>query len=318
MSSDLLADITAKRHGGTNTRLTNVAAEVAEGKRDIEGKSIVNPYQQRWAFDGWNMMIETVKTAEVGQTHANEAVPKSPTSPTRSGSGIALLDSIFASASAASTPASTPASAPRTRTRTTNIHSPTPSSSTSISSRAPPQVLNHDVITSLVGLPRAGSAASAGSGYSNSSASGRHMTSSREGDNECEEEGDGETPEDPESEGSTVLDEEEEEEGLNGAAGRGIGSGRPLLGPTPKAGTRSLPVVNGTGAQMNGSGNNSKNGKASRDVTPRAPVPGNGIAHGQKRAASVPVLPPMSQSSSTGTVRPHAAAHSQSHPQHGP
>jgi hypothetical protein len=62
MSSDLLADITAKRHGGTDTRLTNMAAEVAEGKRDIEGKSIVNPYQQRWAFDGWNMMIETVKS----------------------------------------------------------------------------------------------------------------------------------------------------------------------------------------------------------------------------------------------------------------
>jgi hypothetical protein len=184
-------------------------------------------------------------------------------------------------------------------------------------------VLNHDVIMSLLSLLRAESAASAGSGHSNSSASGRHMTSSREGENEYEE-GDGETPEDPESEGSTVLDEEEEEEGLNGTAGRGSGSGRPLLGlggPTPRAGTRSLPVVNGTGAQMNGSGNNSKNGKASGDVTPRAPVPGNGIANGQKRAASVLVPPPMSQSSSTRTVRPHAAApqpRAQSHPQHGP
>jgi hypothetical protein len=92
-------------------------------------------------------------------------------------------------------------------------------------------VLNHDVITSLLGLPRAGSAASAESGYSNSSASGRHTTSSREGDNEYEEEeGDGETPEESELEGSTVLDEEEEEEGEAQAAGRGGGSGRPLLG----------------------------------------------------------------------------------------
>ncbi|KAJ7885127.1 hypothetical protein B0H14DRAFT_3739349 [Mycena olivaceomarginata] len=205
--------------------------------------------------------------------HANEAVPKSPTSPTRSGSGIALLDSIFASASAAS------AVHPRLHTR---IHAKEKDDEHTFA-----YALNLHVdfkpCAAAGAEPRRNhepARPAARRGYNNSSASGRHTTSSREGDNEYEEEeGDGETPEDPESEGSTVLDEEEGEGGAQ-AAGRGSGSERPLLGlggPTPRAGTRSLPVVNGTGAQVNGSGNNSKNGKASGDVTPRAPVPGNGI-----------------------------------------
>jgi hypothetical protein len=58
----ILTDITAKRHGGTETPLTTVEGEVFGGERDSDGKNIVNPYHQRRAPDDWNTTNETVKS----------------------------------------------------------------------------------------------------------------------------------------------------------------------------------------------------------------------------------------------------------------
>ncbi|KAJ6501281.1 hypothetical protein DFH09DRAFT_1375837 [Mycena vulgaris] len=137
--------------------------------------------------------------------------------PPNSRSGIPLLDSIFASA----TP--TPPPVP--------IHAPTPS----------PQILNHEVITSLLGLPPPRTASAAAS------------SSSREGDNEHERASEGM------SEGSTVLDPEAELDQELQAAG--ASAGRPLLSVPPP---RNPPVVvNGGAAKVNGKG------RAHGDATPR-------------------------------------------------
>ncbi|KAJ7138445.1 hypothetical protein C8R43DRAFT_1109743 [Mycena crocata] len=158
--------------------------------------------------------------------------------PSASRSGIPLLDSIFASAS----PAPVPAEA-------VPIHSPTPTTSA-----LSPQILNHEVITTLLGLPPSRSASAASRAYSEA----RSHNSSREGDNEYEENSGGlrgNPNSDGFSESSTVLDPEAElDEELQAA---GASAGRPLL---------SIP----TRIPVNGA--NGK-GRAHGDVTPRAPVP---------------------------------------------
>ncbi|KAJ7484490.1 hypothetical protein FB451DRAFT_1363989 [Mycena latifolia] len=141
-------------------------------------------------------------------------------------SGIPLLDSIFASAEPAPTPAPV------------SIHAPTP------------QILNHEVITSLLGLPPARAA---------SVASAAASSSSREGDNEYEYER-GARGSDGFSESSTVLDPEAElDEELQAA---GASAGRPLLSvPAPR--NPPAPVPANGAAKANGKG------RAHGDVTPR-------------------------------------------------
>lgn len=92
---------------------------------------------------------------------------------TVSNTGIPLLDSIFASASPASQ-STQPAPV---------VLSPQPTT-------APPQVLNEDVVSTLLGLPPPRTA-SAASGYSTSAIS---HPSSREGDNEDDDESDSPSP----------------------------------------------------------------------------------------------------------------------------
>ncbi|KAJ7636996.1 hypothetical protein FB45DRAFT_789176 [Roridomyces roridus] len=188
--------------------------------------------------------------AREGQTSEapNEAV-----TPPSSRSGIPLLDSIFASAETA-VPRPPPV-----------IHSPTPTTLA-----LSPQILDHDVITTLLGLPPSRSASAASAAYS----------SSREGDNEYEEKR-GNGASDGFSESSTVLDPEAELDEEFQAAG--ASAGRPLLSVPPP---RNVMPVNG--ARANGKG------RAQGDVTPRAPV----------------LVPsPMSQpSGSNSTIRPSQPA----------
>ncbi|KAF8217796.1 hypothetical protein K438DRAFT_2006827 [Mycena galopus ATCC 62051] len=224
--------------------------------------------------------------ASLSSADPDEAPPTSPTSHT----GIALLDSIFASATAGP---SNPAAAPA---EPIPIHSPTPTTSV-----LPPQILNHEVITTLLGLPPSRSASVSSTSYSSDAQS---HTSSREGDNEYEESGSNGCPahagSDGFSESSTVLDPDAElDEELQAA---GSSAGRPLLSiPTPRTNTLSLPV-NGSGGVKNGKG------RAQGDVTPRAPVPPLGFINGHRPAPSrVPVPPPMDERDpSTSTVRPHS------------
>ncbi|KAF7318241.1 hypothetical protein HMN09_00332600 [Mycena chlorophos] len=174
--------------------------------------------------------------------------------------GLALLDSIFASAAPA------PAAAPSKPTRA-KVHSPTPSTT--------PQVLNHDVITSLLRAPaRAASAASLGS--------------SREGDNEYEIGGNAGSDGFGSSEGSTVLDPDAElDEELQAA---GASAGRPLL--SALATRAEARHTNGTAPRTNG------HGRVNGDVTPRPPMPPT-LANGHLHPPTRPQPPPMSESSST-------------------
>ncbi|KAG7446439.1 uncharacterized protein BT62DRAFT_931874 [Guyanagaster necrorhizus] len=199
--------------------------------------------------------------------------------PPTSTTGIPLLDSIFASATPVSTsngsdpPSSSVSSVAATihpsSVTEPIIHSPIPTST------ALPQILNQDVISTLLGLPpsRTDSAATSISTSTSHSSNSRSHPSSREGD--CSDAG--------YSESSTVLDLEAELDMELQAAG--ASAGRPLLSrefPTGLLGSNSHERVNG-------------------DVTPRAPLP---------RLGSVPHIaachacpPPMKTSWSDTTVQ---------------
>ncbi|KAJ7698704.1 hypothetical protein B0H17DRAFT_1328576 [Mycena rosella] len=164
--------------------------------------------------------------AEVPAGETQDAPSPAPT-PAR-GSGIPLLDSIFASAEP---PPPAPPPAPAVP-----IHAPTP------------QILNHEVITSLLGLPPARAASAAAS------------SSSREGDNEYEGGARAGRGSDGFSDSSTVLDPEAElDEELQAA---GASAGRPLL---------SVPASRSAPANLNGAAGPKTNGKgrALGDATPR-------------------------------------------------
>ncbi|KAJ7931186.1 hypothetical protein B0H13DRAFT_2180100 [Mycena leptocephala] len=221
--------------------------------------------------------------AALSGAEPEEAAPPTPSS------GIPLLDSIFASAKAGpSNP--TPA-------EPMPIHSPTPTTSV-----LPPQILNHEVITTLLGLPPSRSASASSASYSSDAQS---HTSSQEGDNEYEESPGsnsaghrGNAGSDGFSESSTVLDPDAElDEELQAA---GASAGRPLLSvPTPRTVARNLPVSGVGGPKVNGKG------RAYGDVTPRAPAPTSGINGHRSVASYAPVAPPMSEpSGSTSTIRP--------------
>lgn len=199
--------------------------------------------------------------------------------------GLSLLDSIFASASNISSngPSATnlitqgsrlSITQPPVQLQAPTIYSPTPSVNVL------PQVLNQDVISTLLGLPPSRTGSAASTAYS----SGAHShPSSREGDNE--DEGDismSHRGSDGYSESSTVLDPDAEFDDELQAAG--ASAGRPLLGDSG----HQHPGINGfLGA--------SDPGRVHGDVTPRAPL--NGF-----------ITPPLVRTNGTRpTTQPHGA-----------
>ncbi|KAJ2930972.1 hypothetical protein H1R20_g6121, partial [Candolleomyces eurysporus] len=98
----------------------------------------------------------------------NGVAHSAPVTPAPASTGIQLLDSIFASASANNSQTSLASPPPA------QIHSPTPTVS------AVPQVLNQDVIFTLLGLPPSRAASAASTTHS----SGARSHTSRDGDNE--------------------------------------------------------------------------------------------------------------------------------------
>ncbi|KAJ7253665.1 hypothetical protein B0H12DRAFT_1116073 [Mycena haematopus] len=271
---------------GSASELDKLFAKMRTAPSTIEPSPIPSVSSSRSSTVTVASLFAALNSADPDETLA----PTSPTSHT----GIALLDSIFASATAGpSNPVPVPA-------ESIPIHSPTPTTSV-----LPPQILNHEVITTLLGLPPSRSASASSTSYSSDTQS---HTSSREGDNEYEESGsNGGCPADAGSDGfsesSTVLDPDAElDEELQAA---GSSAGRPLLsGPTPRTNTRSLPV--------NGKG------RAHGDVTPRAPFPSLSInGHRPAAPSRAPVPPPMSDSvgsGSTSTVRPRSRQGLQAQP----
>ncbi|KAJ7154711.1 hypothetical protein C8R46DRAFT_1118172 [Mycena filopes] len=228
----------------------------------------------------------TMTVASLFATLGGADPPQSPMAssppPRASSSGIPLLDSIFASAGP-SRVTHAPANL--------SIHSPTPT--TTVLS---PQILNHEVITTLLGLPPSRSASASSASHSSDTHS---HTSSREGDNEYEESpgsASGHAGSDGFSESSTVLDPEAELDAELQSAGSS--AGRPLL---------SVPTSRGADTASNGGPR--VNGRVHGDVTPRAPLAAllgvNGHRSMPPRAAPVP--PPLSEpSGSAATMRPHS------------
>ncbi|KAG5654542.1 hypothetical protein H0H81_000063 [Sphagnurus paluster] len=192
----------------------------------------------------------------------------SPSASSSTSSGLSLLDSIFASASAsASRPATTQvniqaappplASAPTSSAASVTIFSPAPTT-TSV-----PQILNQDVIATLLGLPPSRSASAASTAYSTGAQS---HPSSRGGDDEgsraASSRSNSGSDEDGYSESSTVLDPEAEyDEELQAA---GASAGRPLLAEYNFLGTNGH-----TNGHAHG-----QNGRVLGDVTPRPPTGG--------------------------------------------
>ncbi|GLB39196.1 putative dcp1-like decapping family protein [Lyophyllum shimeji] len=208
---------------------------------------------------------ELMKTADHGTTTTSASASTTSASlstfPSSSPSttGLPLLDSIFASANSATQP-------PPNAISTLPIRSPVPSTTNPPPHPHPhphphPQVLNQDVISTLLGLPPSRSASAASTAYSRSSGAQSHP-SSREGDNEHEG---GRGGSDGYSESSTVLDPEDDGEGevqVHAPAvvnGRGHGHGH----------GHGLGYGNG-----NGNGRGQGRGRMNGDVTPRAPANG--------------------------------------------
>ncbi|KAK7059650.1 hypothetical protein R3P38DRAFT_2679244 [Favolaschia claudopus] len=213
----------------------------------------------------------TGSTITVASLFASINGNASATPPPTTAPGISLLDTIFASAAANPTPAPP-------------IHSPTPA--------VAPQILNHEVITTLLGLPPSRSASAASMSYSSDAFS---LTSSQEGDNEYEESGSG-------GGGLGPAGSDGYPDQAHGRDSQVPVGGRHLGGPTPRTSTRSLPVNGtGTGAAKVTNGK----GRAHGDVTPRGqgPPPPGVHANGHSKRAPVPVPPPMESVGSTSTIR---------------
>ncbi|KAF8067884.1 hypothetical protein FPV67DRAFT_1765394 [Lyophyllum atratum] len=171
-----------------------------------------------------------------------------PSFPSSSSTGLSLLDSIFASADPARPP--TTQSTIVSTTAPMTIHTPAPTTN------APPQILNQDVISTLLGLPPSRTASAASTAWSTGAQS---HPSSREGDNER-------GGSDGYSESSTVLDPDAEYDQELQAAG--ASAGRPLLadhGPS---------VTNGHGHGHHHRAHGAEHGRILGDVTPRAPING--------------------------------------------
>ncbi|KAF5383213.1 hypothetical protein D9615_004955 [Tricholomella constricta] len=241
--------------------------------------------------------------------HRTSSAASLPTlSSTTSSTGISLLDSIFASAHT-SRPATTQPTTTQPQPAPITIYSPAPTTSSL------PQILNQDVISTLLGLPpsRTASAASASTTYSTGAQS---HPSSREGDNEDDSDHGSSRPragsdDDGYSESSTVLDPEaENDEELQAA---GASAGRPLLAEY------GLVAVNGHN-HNHPQQRERQNGRMHGDVTPRARMNGfitplfasralhnnNSSSNHAARFTGGSSVPPAVHASSSSTGRPQS------------
>ncbi|KAK0461430.1 uncharacterized protein EV420DRAFT_1531937 [Desarmillaria tabescens] len=258
----------------------SLLAKLGAQKSPSPSSSRITPSMPPSSGSSSKLTVDSLFAALNGGGVSQDA-PGPPPQPPQSTSttGIPLLDSIFASATpapvsngsvsqSASVSSITATIRPPSVTKPI-IHSPIPTS-TSL-----PQILNQDVISTLLGLPpsRTNSAATSVSTSTSHSSNSRSHPSSREGD--CSDAG--------YSESSTVLDQEAELDMELQAAG--ASAGRPLLSrefPSGLLGSNSNERVNG-------------------DVTPRAPLPRLGSMPPASASHACP--PPMKTSWSDTTVQ---------------
>ncbi|RDB27625.1 hypothetical protein Hypma_003804 [Hypsizygus marmoreus] len=261
--------------------------------------------QQPLPYSTSKMTVESLFAALGGSDlmHTADHRPSSttslpPASSTSMSTGLSLLDSIFASANPSISRPATTQPTPSTSNESV-IYSPAPTTT----ALALPQVLNQDVISTLLGLPPSRTASAASTTYSTGAQS---HPSSREGDNEDESY----AGSDGYSESSTVLDPEAEyDEALQSA---GASAGRPLLAD-------GAGLVNGhSNGFLGTNGGGEHGGRIHGDVTPRAPL--NGFitppfvaAARLARFPGAASLPPsIEQSYSSSTVTgPPSRTHSQ-------
>ncbi|TFK41693.1 hypothetical protein BDQ12DRAFT_720525 [Crucibulum laeve] len=291
-STDMSSDASDSQHSAqSDSSAGNSPRQYAHGNFELD-KLFAKLAPTPVPVSSSRMSVDSLFAALGGAELAQPAVP----TPTPPSTGLSLLDSIFASASAAPTPAASNPAPPAYPTPAfhqpqsyssapTSILSPTPSISTHNL-----QVLDQDVISTLLGFPSR-SASAASTAYSN-----RSHPSSREGDNEYEERGRRGPPSDGGySESSTVLDPEAENDMELQAAG--ASAGIPIV-----AEPALLDASQGRG-KLNG------HGRVHGDVTPRPPL--NGLLNGS--ACELHTAPRLiAHSSSSSTV--HAPSESQTEP----
>ena len=153
----------------------------------------LGPYPQP-SVPAATVTIDTLFASAMDKKVVEDSAPASPSTTAAAGTGISLLDIIFASAdpnrnstllspNGSTSQLSSPASSSLKR-QASVIHSPQPSSSAS-----PPQILNEDVISGLLsGFPPTRTTSAASTTYSIGAVS---HPSSREGDNEDNSESEG-------------------------------------------------------------------------------------------------------------------------------
>ena len=152
----------------------------------------LGPYPQPSASPA-TVTIDTLFASAMDKKVVDDSAPASPSPSTTAGTGISLLDIIFASANpnrnstlSSASQLSSPVSS-SLKHQASIIYSPQPSSQPS-SSASPPQILNQDVISGLLsGFPPTRTTSAASTSYSIGAVS---HPSSREGDNEDNSESD--------------------------------------------------------------------------------------------------------------------------------
>ncbi|KAG6888805.1 hypothetical protein C0995_005825 [Termitomyces sp. Mi166 len=203
-------------------------------------------------------ILSVATAAPSTQTPTSATIPSPPSSGSIN-TGLSLLETIFASASAPTTGSFSSTTSVSTfttssSTSTFTIHNPIPTTT------PVPQVLNQSTLTTLLGLPPSRTPSAASTAYSTDARSSH--SSSREGDNEDEDTSDysgcgqGSTSaSDGYSTSSTVLDPDADEEVQ--------AAGRPVVAEP----------VNGHGHQ-NGRHGQGQGRRINGDVTPRPPMNG--------------------------------------------
>ena len=253
----------------------------------------LGPYPQA-STPAATVTIDTLFASAMDKKLVQDPAPASPS--TTVGTGISLLDTIFASAgphrnttlspkNRATSPLSSPTpSSLKPQASLPIIYSPQPSSSA-----APPQILNQDVIFGLLGFPPTRTTSAASTTGSTGAIS---HSSSREGDNEDNSESDvsprdrmakGRNLDNKLSEASTGADHQLP----NGSAAARIASLEPL-------GTLGFST----------SGRQDSRGRINGDVTPRAPLT---RSNGSYRLQSTPIEATSSVSTVRGSSEPVSA-----------
>lgn len=253
--------------------------------------------------------IDTLFASAIDKKTVQDSAPTFPS--TTTGTGISLLDTIFASARPhqtapsngfASHSSSPVSSSLKPQTSLSTIFSPQPSSSAT-----PPRILDRDVISGLLGYPPTRTASAASTTYSIGAIS---HPSSREGDNEDNSESD-----------VSPRDRSQSRHSDNGLSGAGIvfdmdlESGVDQQRPSGSAAARiaGADLLNTLGFST--SGRQDSRGRINGDVTPRAPLTRPGGSHRLQptaieatssvstvRGNSEPVVAPSSVSSTVLTL----------------